>query len=281
MKAIIAAPPDVLRVDEKHLREYSIPNVCGVIITTNHKTDGIYLPADDRRHYVAWSDLTKDDFEAEYWTKLWRWYDQGGDRHVAAYLASLDLAGFDPEGTAAQDPRLLGHRRRQPRPRGRRTGRRDRRARAEASRPQGDPGSPVAFTLAAVLDKAIALAPKDKDGKPERSSFAAWLADRSNRRQIPHRFEQCGYSPVRNDAAKDGLWKVGDARQVIYALACRSLRDRLAAAKLVRDSDAPVLELYVPVDEVGEVSGPPLSSPRVRARSFWNGRWAQSGAERR
>ena len=35
------------------------PNVCGVIITTNHKTDGIYLPADDRRHYVAWSDLTK------------------------------------------------------------------------------------------------------------------------------------------------------------------------------------------------------------------------------
>jgi hypothetical protein len=27
-----------------------------VIITTNHKTDGIYLEPDDRRHYVAWSD---------------------------------------------------------------------------------------------------------------------------------------------------------------------------------------------------------------------------------
>jgi hypothetical protein len=25
-----AAPPDVLRVDEKHLREYSVPNCCGV-----------------------------------------------------------------------------------------------------------------------------------------------------------------------------------------------------------------------------------------------------------
>ena len=62
MKAYTAAPPDVLRVDEKNLREHSVLNCCGVIITTNHKADGIYLPADDRRHYVAWSDLTKDDF---------------------------------------------------------------------------------------------------------------------------------------------------------------------------------------------------------------------------
>jgi hypothetical protein len=108
----------------------------------------------------------------------------------------------------------------------------------------GDPIPPLAFTLARVLDKAIARAPKDKDGKPERSSFAAWLADRRNRRQTPHRFEQCGYAPVRNDAAKDGLWKVNDARQVIYALASLSLHDRLAAAKLVVDrAGETVLEL--------------------------------------
>jgi hypothetical protein len=37
LKVIIAAPPDVLRIDEKHLREHSIPNCCGVIITTNYK----------------------------------------------------------------------------------------------------------------------------------------------------------------------------------------------------------------------------------------------------
>ena len=37
-------------------------NCLGLIITTNHKTDGIYLPADDRRHYVAWSLRTKEDF---------------------------------------------------------------------------------------------------------------------------------------------------------------------------------------------------------------------------
>ena len=43
MKLYIAAPPDVLRVDEKNLREYSLINCCGVIITTNYKTDGIFL----------------------------------------------------------------------------------------------------------------------------------------------------------------------------------------------------------------------------------------------
>ena len=47
MKSITAAPPDVLRVDEKHRQEYSIPNVCGVIITTNHKIRR-HLPAGRR-----------------------------------------------------------------------------------------------------------------------------------------------------------------------------------------------------------------------------------------
>jgi Family of unknown function (DUF5906) len=97
MKAYTATPPDVLRVDEKNLREYSVLNCCGVVITTNHKSDGIYLPADDRRHFVAWSDLSKDDFAQDYWTRLWSWYDRGGDRHVAAYLAELDISKFDPK----------------------------------------------------------------------------------------------------------------------------------------------------------------------------------------
>ena len=105
MKAYTAAPPDVLRVDEKHLREYIILNCCGVIITSNHKADGIYLPADDRRHYVAWSNCSKEDFAPEYWSRLWSWYRNGGFEHVTAYLAGLDIASFDakapPPKTAA------------------------------------------------------------------------------------------------------------------------------------------------------------------------------------
>ena len=69
LKVYTAAPPDVLRVDEKYLREYNTPNCCGIVITTNYKTDGIYLPADDRRHFVAWANLTKEDFEDNYWRR--------------------------------------------------------------------------------------------------------------------------------------------------------------------------------------------------------------------
>lgn len=61
MKTYTASPPDVLRVDEKNLREYPVFNVCGVIITTNHKADGLFLPPDDRRHYVAWSPCRRDE----------------------------------------------------------------------------------------------------------------------------------------------------------------------------------------------------------------------------
>src|SRR5262249_38031723 len=50
LKVYEAAPPDVLRIDEKHIKEFYIPNVTGVIITTNHRTDCLYLPAEDRRH---------------------------------------------------------------------------------------------------------------------------------------------------------------------------------------------------------------------------------------
>jgi hypothetical protein len=56
MKIYTASPPDVLRVNEKFLREHYVLNCTGVIITTNHRLDGMYLPADDRRHYVAWSE---------------------------------------------------------------------------------------------------------------------------------------------------------------------------------------------------------------------------------
>ena len=90
MKAYLASPPDVLRVDEKNLHEYNVFNCCGVILTTNHKTDGIYLPADDRRHYVAWSDLTKDD-SSRLLDRPLALVSDGGDHHVAAYLVDLDL----------------------------------------------------------------------------------------------------------------------------------------------------------------------------------------------
>jgi Family of unknown function (DUF5906) len=206
MKAYTAAPPDVLRVDEKNLREYNIVNCCGVIITSNHKTDGIYLPADDRRHHVAWSDLNKEDFQRPYWNGLWHWYATGGTGHVAAYLAQLDISTFDPNAPPPKTAAFWDI--------------------VDASRAPEDAeladaleqlGNPDATTLIRVQNVAT-------------GDFETWMRERKNRRQIPHRFEQCGYVPVRNDAASGGLWKINDKRQAVYARKTLALRDRIAAA---------------------------------------------------
>ena len=207
MKAYTAAPPDVLRVDEKNLREYSILNCCGVIITTNHKSDGIFLPADDRRHFVAWSDLSKEDFAPDYWKRLWRWYDDDGARHVAAYLAQLDLADFDPKAPPPKTPAFweIVDASRAP-------------EEAELADTLDRLGNPDATTVTRIANEA-------------RGEFETWIRDRKNRRTIPHRLERCGYVPVRNDFAKDGLWKINDTRQVVYAKNTLALRSRLKAAE--------------------------------------------------
>ena len=62
------------------------------------------------------------------------------------------------------------------------------------------------------------------------SRFADWLRDRKNRRAMPHRLERCGYVPVRNDTVNSGLWVIRGIRQVVYAKAELSVRDRFAAA---------------------------------------------------
>jgi hypothetical protein len=206
MKAYTAAPPDVLRVDEKNLREYSILNCCGVVITSNHKTDGIFLPADDRRHFVAWSDLTKEGFAEDYWTKLWAWYENGGNGHVVAYLAGLDISGFNPKMPPPKTAAFweIVDVNRAPED-------------AELADVLDQLGNPDAITLSRIAAEAPA-------------TFAEWLRDRKNARRIPHRLEDCGYVAVRNSGAKDGHWKVADRRQVIYTKANLPERNRIAAA---------------------------------------------------
>jgi Family of unknown function (DUF5906) len=206
MKVIIAAPPDVLRVDEKNLREYYVPNLSGVVITTNHKADGIYLPPDDRRHFVAWSNLSETDFTAQYWHDLYGWYANGGHEQVAAYLDALDISSFDPKAPPPKTPAFWEI--------------------VDASRAPEDAeladaidalDSPPALTLEEIASRA-------------QGPFAEWLRDRKNARRIPHRLESCGYVAVRNEAAKDGLWKIGGRRQVIYAKVDLLPRERMAAA---------------------------------------------------
>jgi hypothetical protein len=65
--------------------------------------------------------------------------------------------------------------------------------------------------------------------------FQVWLEDRKNRRTIPHRMEQCGYVPVRNDADKhDGQWRIGGKRQRVYAKSSLAPAERIKAASSLR-----------------------------------------------
>jgi Family of unknown function (DUF5906) len=211
-KALITAPPDVLRIDEKFVAEYYIPNVVGIAITTNHKADGIFLPADDRRHFVAWSELGKDDFDADYFPGLWRWYDrENGRGHVAAYLLRLDLSSFDPKAPPPKTPAFWDI--------------------VQASRVPEDAEMQDALDRLPPSTKVVTIDDIKSVVATTNGEFLAWLNNRGNSRKIPHRFEACGYTPVRNPAADDGLWKVTGRRQAIYGLTAMPDVDRLQAAR--------------------------------------------------
>jgi hypothetical protein len=211
-KVYTAAPPDMLRCNEKHLREFHIINCCGVVMTTNYKAGGIYLPADDRRHFVAWSTCKKEDFEPEYWNDLWGFYENGGVADIVAYLRGLDLGLFDAKAPPPKTPAFWAI------------------VDANAAPEDGELadlldkiGNPDAVTLTRLIENS-------RDAQGFIAGIGEWLNERKNRRLIPHRMEACGYVPVRNPAADSGLWVILGKRQAIYAKATLSLRDQLAAA---------------------------------------------------
>ena len=84
-------------------------------------------------------------------------------------------------------------------------------------------GQPPAVTLEMIREKGVL-------GGTHDGAFYDWLSDRRNARKIPHRMEECGYEPVRNTGAKDGLWRVKGKRQAIYAKKKMTPPERMKAA---------------------------------------------------
>ena len=213
-KTYIAAPPDVIRVDEKNLREHYVANVCGVIITTNHKTDGLYLPADDRRHYVAWSESKREEFDTDYWNRLYAWYADGGLRHVVAYLRTLSLETFDPKAPPPKTAAFWAAVQAGEAPES-----------GELRDVIDECGNPECLTLLDLIAGAESLRLYD---------LAHELKDRKNRRALPHKLERVGYVPVRNPDADDGLFKIQGKRQAVYAQRALPVGSQIKAARAVR-----------------------------------------------
>jgi Family of unknown function (DUF5906) len=206
MKTLTAAPPDVIKVNEKFVKEYPIFNVVGIIYTTNYKHGGLYLPGDDRRHYVHWSDLTAADFDAGYWDELW---DCGGDTYVASYLAEMDIRQFNPKEAPPRTDAFweIVHANDAPED-------------AELADVIDSLGNPTAITVMQIREAA-----------GFGTNLESWINDRRSNRAIPHRLEKCGYVVVRNQDAKDGVWLVKGKRTPIYAKRELSPRDQVEAAR--------------------------------------------------
>ena len=215
MKVYAAAPPDVLRINEKNIGEYYVPNLLRLDHHDQPQDNGIYLPADDRRHFVAWSDLTKDDFTDGYWKDLWRWYDARRlrpRRRVARPARSLRL---QPQGTATQDRGLLDHRQRQPRPRGRRTGRRARQARQPRRHHARRGHAPGRRRL-----PSMAARPQEP---PHHSASLRGLRLR----------------PGAQPRQRQGLWVINGARQVVYGRRDHDRRTHIARIRLMNQGGKP------------------------------------------
>jgi hypothetical protein len=211
MKTYTASPPDVHRVNEKNLKEHYILNCNGTIITSNYKINGIYLPPDDRRTYVAWSDSKRDDFTQDYWDALYAWFATGGACNVAAYLATLDITSFNAKAPPPKTEAFW--------------------AIVNSNMPPEDGeladlldhlGRPKAFALGQLLNVS------------EFAEIGTWLSDRKNNRTVPHKLENCDYTHIRNSARKDGRWIINKRRQVVYARRDLTVAEQhSAAAELV------------------------------------------------
>ena len=265
-KTILATPPDMMRINSKYVPHHFLFNVAGTIFTTNYPTDGLFLPQDDRRHYVCGTDVGAGDFEKEdpeFWPNFWAWYAAGGIDDVIAYLTQFNLSKFDPKkppektaafwrmadsGVAPEVPEMrdaLDVISRRMISRAAVKAEETKRDKDCACTPDekkkcnfctsderkkigqdaidaavkaGTFGPPEVATIGMVLSAAVGGA-----------DLHEWLTDRRNRRAIPHRFEACGYTPVRNKSRADGLWIINGKRNTVYGRRNVAL-DRLAEA---------------------------------------------------
>jgi len=95
LKMYIAAPPHTVPVNEKHVKNYELPNVVRVIAFTNQKS-ALQLSDDDRRWFVVWSNAEPKD--PAYYLEFAGWCVQNAVL-IGSWLMQRDISAF-----AAQAP---------------------------------------------------------------------------------------------------------------------------------------------------------------------------------
>ena len=224
MKTYTASPPTFIEVNRKNLPEITIPNVLSVIYTTNSRTDGLYLPVDDRRHYVMWTDVTKESYGsteelAAYFEVLYDWYEKGRNEHVSALLRGWDISQFDAKAPPKKTDAWW----------------------QIVSASMANESSEISFALEemgwppiATMEQVIAASRKVSSPLEDRlkvggSSLEEWASDRKNWKAIPRRFEESGYVRLLNRDRTDGRWRIGKNNVNVFAKMDISMAEQLLA----------------------------------------------------
>jgi hypothetical protein len=216
-KTMLATPPDILMVNQKYMPRYPVFNVLNCIMTTNHAIDGLYLPANDRRYYVAATDITKEELGGDaYFKSLWGYLNSGGMGDVCEYLRTVvDLSDFDAKAPPRHTPAFCRIVQSAGDP-----------VEAELSDAIDRLGRPAALTLDD-LRKAVV----ESNYLVPQSELVVKLNDSTKRRAIPGMLSRVGYASVDNPDAKDKHWVIGGRRAAVYANRDLTRAAQLSAAR--------------------------------------------------
>ena len=221
MKTMTAAPPETCNINGKYQSEYEVPNVTNVLITSNHKSGGIYLPADDERYFIAWSPRNRSDFSEDYFRKFYAWLDNGGTEAVAAYLRfAVDVSGWDhklpPPKTSAWREIVS----------------------ANLAPEDGD----WSDALEKLEHPPVVTLRQVKFAAP---TLVDWIG--KNGKRIQHRFEQAGYHKVHNTGTKDGRWKINGQNEAVYGRKDLTFTQHAAAITALAVPPPPALPSNAPM----------------------------------
>jgi len=96
LKPLIALPPETIRINEKYLPAYDVPNLISFVLFTNHR-DALKLSRSDRRYMVVWSPAQPRD--QSYYRELHDFIDSNTGK-IAKWLAQRNLQSFSATGVA-------------------------------------------------------------------------------------------------------------------------------------------------------------------------------------
>jgi len=261
MKDWMAAPPDFLNVADKNEKEHPILNAVLVLMTSNHLTDGLYIPGEDRRVDYIWSMVSKGDLskltklESKiYWDDYFARINNRGDcEHVAAFLRARDVSKFKP---GAEPPKTEAWKQA-----------------VSVNRPAGD------ADLNDLLDKmahdwvfvtgdicvrppALTLAQIRRHKHCPLNLVKLIDDQQKGARQVPHRLSGVDYASFDNPARKDGYWTINDRRQVIYVWTKLTAEEKMIAAEaLVRAEEMSAEERTRPPYMTATGAGPEEDFP--------------------